>query len=374
MRLGPTALVANANGLGDIVREVNNGQGTRPDEPRSSRVSRRGVIRNAGVGALGLTALAPLLAACTDEASSTGGPSGARIKMLSTSYGNVVPAVTQGYTAQRYWAKQFNVDLTQLDPGADPAKQLDQMENALSRKWDVAIVNSVIQGNLTSVTQRLIDAGTIVIGYLSDVALEEKPLDGLLTTVQTDNYKIGFDMTTALCNALNGEGTIIETQGQAGGANVTQRHKGFEDAMKSFPGIDVLASDYGNFLPDKTQALWESYVTKFPKIDGGFLHNEDMAFGALNALKAAGRAKQTRLAGVDGTVRGCKGVLDGELFSTVRHPLSQVYSWPVVIGAMRKAGMIDADIPEQIVVPSFIVDETNAQSVIFTQAENVELQ
>jgi hypothetical protein len=41
---------------------------------------------------------------------------------------------------------------------------------------------------------------------------------------------------------------------------------------------------------------------------------------------------------------------------------------------MRKAGMIDADIPEQIVVPSFIVDETNAQSVIFTQTENVELQ
>lgn len=348
-----------------------------PYEPdTSSGVSRRSFVQ-AGAGVAGVGLLGSLLAACTkagstDDKKATGNSGSKPLNVLSSSYGNVIPWSTQGYTAQRYWASQFNVKLTQLDPGGDPSKQLSQIQDAAARKWDLVILNGIIQGNLSMAAQKFIDAGTPVISYLSDVALANKPVNGLLTTIEADNYQIGFDVTTKLCNGLNGKGKIIETQGIAGGSNVIERHRGFKDAVKAFPNIEVLASDYGNFVTDKSQSLWASYVTKYPVIDGAFCQNEDMAFGALNALKAANRQSKTLVTGVDGSVRGCQAVLNGQLFATVRHAASQVYGWPVIIGAahVRKVG---ADLPSKIIVNSPVVDKANAASVIFLQGSNVEL-
>jgi len=339
----------------------------------STAPSRRSFVKGASMTALA-GGLLPVLAACDDSSAAGGSGSGPQIKVLSTSYGNVIPWTTQGLAAQKFWAEKVNAKVTQLDPGADPAKQLSQLEDALSQKWDVAVVNSIVQGGVTTAVQKLIDAGTIVVGYLSDVALEDKPLDGLLTTVQGDSYQMGFDVTTALCKQMNGQGTFIETQGQAGGANVIARHNGCADALKQFPDIELLKSDYGNFTTDKAQTLWESYVTKYPKIDGAFCHNEDMAFGAQNALKAAGREKSTLLAGVDGTIRGCQAVMDGELFATVRHAASEVYAWPVIIGASKFRKTLDGDVPANVSVPSPVVDAARAPSIVFTQSASLNLQ
>jgi ribose transport system substrate-binding protein len=341
-----------------------------------SGVPRRSVLQ-AGAGVAGVGLLGSLLAACTKAGTTSdnknSGNSGSKpLNVLSSSYGNVIPWSTQGYDAQRFWAGQFNVKLTQLDPGGDPSKQLSQIQDAAAQKWDLVILNGIIQGNLSTAAQKFIDAGTPVISYLSDLALANKPVNGLLTTIEADHYRMGFDMTTKLCNGLNGKGKIIETQGIAGGSNVIDRHRGFQDAVKAFPNIEVLASDYGNFVTDKSQALWESYVTKYPVIDGAFCHNEDMAFGALNALKAANRQDKTLMTGVDGSVRGCQAVLNDQLFATVRHAASQVYAWPLIVGAMHIRKLV-SEVPSKVIVNSPIVDKTNADSVIFLQAANVEL-
>lgn len=312
----------------------------------SSGVSRRSFAQ-AGAGVAGVGLLGSLLGACTMASSPSenkdNGNSGSKtLDVLSSSYGNVIPWTTQGYASQKFWANQFNVNLTQLDPGGDPSKQLSQIQDAAVKKWDLVILNGIIQGNLSMAAQKFIDGGTPVISYLSDVALATKPVDGLLTTIEADHYRMGFDMTTKLCNELNGKGKIIETQGIAGGSNVIDRHRGFQDAVKAFPDIEVLASDYGNFTTDRSQALWQSYVTKYPVIDGAFCQNEDMAFGAFNALKAANRQDKTLLTAVDGTVRGCQAVLNGQLFATVRHAASQIYAWPVIIGAMHVRKLVGA--------------------------------
>lgn len=338
--------------------------------------SRRTFVQ-AGAGVAGMGLLGSLLAACTKSDSTSdhkvGDKSGVKpLNALSTSYGNVIPWSTQGYDAQRFWAARFNVNLTQLDPGGDPSKQLSQLQDAAARKWDLVILNGIIQGNLSVVAQKFIDAGTPVISYLNDLALANKPVNGLLTTIEADNYQMAFDMTTKLCNGLNGKGKIIETQGIAGGSNVVDRHRGFQDAVKAFPNIEVLATDYGNFVTDKSQTLWQSYVTKYPAIDGAFCHNEDMAFGALNALKAANRQGKTLLTGIDGSVRGCKAVQSGQLYATVRHAASQVYSWPVIIGAMHVRKLV-GDLPSKVIVPSPLVDKMNAETVMFLQGSNVEL-
>jgi ribose transport system substrate-binding protein len=335
--------------------------------------SRRSFVKGASMTALA-GGLVPALAACNSEDASGASGSGKQIRVLSTSYGNVIPWTSQGMLAQKFWGEHFNAKVTQLDPGNDPSKQLNQLEDALSQKWDVAVINSIVQGGLSVPVQKLIDAGTVVVGYLSDVALEEKPLEGLLTTVQADNYQIGFDSTTALCNAIGGRGTFIETQGVSGGSNVIGRHNGCADALKAFPDVELLTSDYGNFVPDKAQTLWESYVTKYPQIDAAFCHNEDMALAACNALKAAGRENDTLLAGVDGTAIGCQAVLDGELFLTVRHAASQVYSWPLIIGASKFRKTLEGDVPTSVAVPSPVVDKEHAASIVFTQSPSLNLQ
>jgi inositol transport system substrate-binding protein len=104
---------------------------------------------------------------------------------------------------------------------------------------------------------------------------------------------------------LDNEGAILRTQGN-------------EDTIKEkFPNIRVLAKETGNWQRDQGMSLTENWITTYGNNLNGILgNNDEMALGAIEALKAAGRTDVVVM-GVDRIPDAITAVKNGSMAATV---------------------------------------------------------
>lgn len=73
----------------------------------------------------------------------------------------------------------------------------------------------------------------------------------VLTWIGVDNYTVGYELGTALCEALEGTGKVVLIEGTAGNSTSTERVDGYLDAFKNYPGIELLDSQPADFNREK---------------------------------------------------------------------------------------------------------------------------
>src|SRR5450432_4261803 len=178
----------------------------------------------------------------------------------------------QGKQAAEWWGKLFNVEVTWFDGQLDAVKQRAAIDNMASQKWDFVAIQAFGIGTLTQPVQKMIDAGTPVIDMDTLIA----PLDqiNVHSFLAPDNEFMGSAVTQALVDAMGGKGTITMTQGALGHTGAQGRAKGFESVVKGYPGIEVLDTTPADWDVSKTARIWETLLTKYPKIDAAFFHND----------------------------------------------------------------------------------------------------
>jgi simple sugar transport system substrate-binding protein len=106
-------------------------------------------------------------------------------------------------------------------------------------------------------------------------------------------------------------GTIIEISGTVGSGAAVGRADGFRDALND--NIEIIDSQTGNFTRAEAIPVAEALLKKYEgEIDGMFIHNDDMAIGAIEALKNAGiEPGEIKIVSVDGTRGGFQAMIDG---------------------------------------------------------------
>jgi simple sugar transport system substrate-binding protein len=106
---------------------------------------------------------------------------------------------------------------------------------------------------------------------------------------------------------LGGSGNIVELEGTVGASAAADRKTGFDDEIAAnHGGINILASQTGNFTRAEGKEVMESFLKTYEgQIDGVYAHNDDMALGAIEAIKEAGLkpGEDIKIVSVDG-VRG----------------------------------------------------------------------
>src|ERR1700729_1041440 len=139
----------------------------------------------------------------------------------------------QGKQAAEYWGKLFNVDVTWFDGELAAQKQRAAIDNMASQKWDFVAIQAFGIGTLTAPVNKMIEAGIPVIDMDTLIA----PLDtiNVLAFLAPDNIYMGASVTQALVNAINGEGTMIMTQGALGHTGAQGRAEGFHEGVSRFP-------------------------------------------------------------------------------------------------------------------------------------------
>jgi ribose transport system substrate-binding protein len=324
---------------------------------------RRKLIQAAAAGA-GAAALFgglggnPLVSAAMAQAA---GMSSKPLKAAFSNAGLQATWCAQGKQAAEHWGKLFNVDVTWFDGQLDAVKQRAAIDNMASQKWDFVAIQAFGIGTM-------IDAGIPVIDMDTLIA----PLDtiNVLTFLAPDNVFMGSAVTQALVNAINGEGTITMTQGALGHTGAQGRAKGFHEVVAKFPKIQVLDEQPADWDVTKVARIWETLLTKYPKIDAAFFHNDDMALAAYKVMQAKGRT-ETKIGGVDAMPPAIKAVQDGHMYATVRNPSCRIHGGAIVAGvqAVLQGAKTGTNIPKNIVTDGPVVTKNNADGMLWMQEQ-----
>ncbi|RXH35584.1 ABC transporter substrate-binding protein [Bradyrhizobium nanningense] len=313
----------------------------------------------AGAALLGSMGINPALAAEV-------GRSEKPLKAAFSNAGLQATWCAQGKQAAEFWGKLFNVDVTWFDGQLDAVKQRAAIDNMASQKWDFVAIQAFGIGTLTQPVQKMIDAGTPVIDMDTLIA----PLDqiNVHSFLAPDNEFMGASVTQALCNAMDGKGKIIMTQGALGHTGAQGRAKGFNNVVKQFPGIEVLDTQPADWDVSKTARLWETYLTKYPQIDAAFFHNDDMALAAANIMKARGRTN-ILIGGVDAMPPAIQAVSEGRMFATVRNPSCRIHGGAIIAGVSAVVGgeKSGQGIPKNVVTDGPVVTKANAAGMQWMQ-------
>lgn len=144
-----------------------------------------------------------------------------------------------------------------------------------------------------------------------------------LTKVASDFKEEGSLAASWLAAKTNGKCNIVELQGTVGSSAAIDRKKGFDSILTNFPNMKIIRSQSGDFTRAGGKEVMESFLKaeSNPKKDicALFAHNDDMALGAILAMKEAGikPSKDILVVSIDGVPDIFKAMMDGESNATI---------------------------------------------------------
>ncbi|TDL87207.1 ribose ABC transporter substrate-binding protein RbsB [Vibrio vulnificus] len=205
-------------------------------------------------------------------------------------------------------AKEKGMKVTVVDAQDDTAKQISGIEDLILQKVDVLLVNPTDSAAISSAVQSANEAGIPVITI--DRSSDEGDIE---TFIASDNVAGGEMAAEYLVKELGEKAKVVELEGVSGASATRERGKGFHNIADK--QLDVLTSQTAEFDRTKGLNVMENMLQGNKDIQAVFAHNDEMALGAIEAIKAAG--KDIIVVGFDGNDDALKAVENGELKATI---------------------------------------------------------
>ncbi|GAA4232162.1 ribose transport system substrate-binding protein [Streptosporangium album] len=183
-----------------------------------------------------------------------------------------------------------------------------------------------------------------------------------LTFIGSDFTEQGKRAADQMIKALGGKGKVAILLGAPGNNVTTERTNGFKDQIKAAaPDIEITFEQTGEFAREKGQQVTEQLIQSNPDINGLYAENDEMALGAVTALKGAGKKPgEVRIVSIDGTRGAVQGIADGWLYAVVEsNPRFGALAFET---AQKFAG--GESIPEKVVISDREYDKGNAKDSI----------
>ncbi|TDR51129.1 monosaccharide ABC transporter substrate-binding protein (CUT2 family) [Halomonas ventosae] len=212
--------------------------------------------------------------------------------------------------------KHGNVDVVVLDAGGDVARQIGQVRNLIQQRVDAIIIWPTNGQAVIPAIRQAHKAGIPVVVTNSKIA--EAGLDYIAAFSGPDNVQQGASSAEMMCEALDGEGQIVQIAGQPGYTTAMERSKGFEDKLaEACPGVELVETQPADWNREKAQRVMENFLTKYDDIDGVYAGDDNMGVGALNAAKSAGRADEIVFIGATNFAVGYEAIERGEYYGSI---------------------------------------------------------
>jgi ribose transport system substrate-binding protein len=135
--------------------------------------------------------------------------------------------------------------------------------------------------------------------------------------ISVDSFEQGYLLGKALFDAIGGEGKIFAIEGLQSTSVAVERYNGLLKALEEYPDIELAEHQPADW--DRTVAfpMVQTWLTKHPDVKGIWAANDDMALGALEALREKDLAGEVLVAGIDGIPEAIQAVKDGEFVMTI---------------------------------------------------------
>lgn len=240
-------------------------------------------------------------------------------------------------------ADELGAKLVTLDSQDDAATEMSNVEDLITQGVDIIMINPTNSDSVGNAVTQANKAGIPVI------TLDRKANSGdVAAHIASDNVAGGKMAGEFIIDKLGGKGNVVELEGIPGASAAVERGEGFHSAI-SKSKIKVIAKQTANFDRAKGLSVMENILQSQPKIDAVFAHNDEMALGALEAIKASGR--KIMVVGFDATSDAVAAVKAGDMAATVQQLPKEIGSKGVdtalkIIGKEK----VDKYIPVELVL------------------------
>ena len=217
-------------------------------------------------------------------------------------------------------AARLGHELVYTDAGGSEAKQIADIESMIAQKVDLIFMAPRSEKPLAEAALKAKAACIPVIMLDRDVDHSiAAPGKDYVTMIGSDFVKEGEMAADWLANATNQMAIIIELEGTVGSSPAIDRKKGFDETIKKYPDMKIVASQTGDFARDKGRQVAETLLQAHPDATAIYAHNDEMAIGAIAALEAAGKVpgKDVIVVSIDGTKDAAQAIIDGKMGATV---------------------------------------------------------
>ena len=317
--------------------------------------------RIGGIGIVaGLLAAAWMLPSCDKGeagAKSAGPVKGRKIVMGFAQIGSESDWRAANTRSIREEAEKRNIDLRFTDAQQKQENQIQALRSFITQKVDVIAFSPVVETGWDQVLQEIKKAGIPVI--LTDRGVDADP-SLYVTFVGSDFVEEGRRAAQWFVDNTTGDVKVFELRGTPGASCATDRKKGFEEVIAKHPRIKIIRSQDGNFERGKGKEVMEAFLRTKEEFSALYAHNDDMALGAIQAMKEANLkpGKDIKIVSVDSVKAAFEAMIAGELNCTVEcNPL---------IGP-QLFDLVEALAFKRVVIKEGVFDQKQAAEVIKTR-------
>ena len=255
-------------------------------------------------------------------------------------------------------AAKYGATLIVTNTNGDPSTEISTVENFVQRKVNAIAVGAASQTASAPALTKAAAAGIKVVAYNSLVGKE-----GQFPFVGVDNRQLGAlngqEAKKFITGTLGGNAKVAVIYTPKYGAVSLGRNEGFEDVMKTIPGVKIVAKQIA-----EDQAIAETVVqnvlTANPDLNVIFCWNESSFEGALSAIKSAGKTKQIKVYGVDMSPKVTQAFRSEEDIGAVvtQEPVNIGYSAVenAILAAQGKTVAMDTRVPVAVVTNANLDD------------------
>ena len=219
------------------------------------------------------------------------------------------------------WAGLENQYVLQLNQG-DSDKQVSLMRSLLATNPQCTVFN--VEPNADTVIKPMVDTanetGAWIVTHWGHPP-GYHPYDGnnqWVAHVAVNSLEAGTSISNLLVDAIGHEGGIVALQGRLDTDPAQKRFAGLQNVLKANPKVTLLDQQTANWDRTASFPIVQTWLSKYgDKIKGVWAANDDMALGALEALRAAGLAGKIPVVGVDGIPEAITAISKGEMIATV---------------------------------------------------------
>lgn len=313
-----------------------------------------------------LLAVALITASCNRQGGetsggNTGGAPGGKKTVGFSQMENNGPWRIAETKSMRDEAAKRGYELVVTDAQSQTSKQVSDVEDLIARRVSAIFLAPREFEGLAPALQAAKEAKIPV--FLIDREAAGKVGEDYVTFIGSNFVQQGQRVGEWVVKNTGGKGGIIILEGTAGASVAIDRNKGFLDAIKGSPDLKVLASQPANFTRAEGQKVMENLIQAHGKnITVVYTHNDEMALGAIQALKTAGfqPGKDVLVVSVDGQKSALEAITAGDLAITVE---SNPRFGPIAFDTYEKF-LRGEQLPPKIVLEDRFFDKSNASQFV----------
>lgn len=286
-----------------------------------------------------------------------------------------VPAADHGWTAGvGWWAKRAMALYPDIDwvyaTASGPEKQTSDIEDMMAKGIDGLVILCTESAPMTPIAKKAHEKGIFIVNVDRGFLPEAGPIADIF--LEGDNKSFGRKSAEFIAQKMGGKGNLVILQGIPCTVD-TDRVNAALEVFKRYPDIKVLGQQPAMWNREKGLTVMENFLTKFPKIDAVWAQDDDIALGALQAIKDAGREKEMWIFPGAGMKDVVKKVMDKDpMFpADITYPPSMIAAGIQMAASTLKDGnreKVMEFMPRHLMIDVELITPENAKRFYFADS------